>query len=77
MNTVPLTEAQAKLPELIEKLVPGEELVITRDDHPVAKLIGQRRQTFKRRQPGAGKDKILFMADDFDAPLDDFKEYME
>ena len=77
MNTVPLTEAQAKLPELIEKLVPGEELVITRDDRPVAKLVAERPHAFKRRQPGAGKDKILFMADDFDEPLDDFKEYME
>jgi hypothetical protein len=25
---------------------------------------------------GSGKDDILYMAPDFDAPLDDFKEYM-
>ncbi|MFH1737754.1 MAG: DUF2281 domain-containing protein, partial [bacterium] len=74
---IPLTEAQAKLPELIENLVPGEELLITRDDHPVAKLIGQRRRVSKPRQPGTAKDKIVFMSDDFDAPLEDFKEYMQ
>ncbi|MHB1422570.1 MAG: DUF2281 domain-containing protein [Gemmataceae bacterium] len=28
------------------------------------------------RQPGLLKDKILYMAEDFDAPLEEFKEYM-
>jgi hypothetical protein len=30
-----------------------------------------------RRQLGTMKGSVLFMAPDFDAPLDDFKEYME
>ena len=30
----------------------------------------------RQRQFGSAKDAILFMADDFDAPLDDFREYM-
>lgn len=29
MSTVTLEEAQAKLPELIDKLAPGEEVIIT------------------------------------------------
>jgi hypothetical protein len=29
------------------------------------------------RAPGSAKDMIAHMADDFDAPLEDFKEYME
>ena len=32
-------EAQAKLPDLIHKLSPGDELVITEDNQPVAKLV--------------------------------------
>ena len=28
-------------------------------------------------QAGSAKGKILYIAPDFDAPLDDFKEYME
>lgn len=28
------------------------------------------------RQPGLLKDKILHMAEDFDAPLEDFREHM-
>jgi antitoxin (DNA-binding transcriptional repressor) of toxin-antitoxin stability system len=35
--TVTLEEAQAHLPELIGKLAPGEELIITQDQQPVAK----------------------------------------
>jgi mRNA-degrading endonuclease RelE of RelBE toxin-antitoxin system len=30
----------------------------------------------KRRGFGAGKGFVIFMADDFDAPLEDFKDYM-
>lgn len=29
-----------------------------------------------RPQFGSGKNDILYIADDFDAPLEDFKEYM-
>ena len=37
--TVTVNEAQAKLKELIDSLGPGEELVITDNQHPVAKLV--------------------------------------
>ena len=76
-TTVTLEEASARLGELIEHLAPGDEIVITRQNEPVAKLIAQQPPTRKPRQPGTLKDAILFMADDFDAPLEDFKGYME
>lgn len=31
----------------------------------------------KKRRIGRAKDVIQFMSDDFNAPLDDFKEYVE
>ena len=31
----------------------------------------------KRPRFGGARNAILFIADDFDAPLEDFKEYME
>ena len=77
MNMVTIEEAQAKLPELIDKLTPGEEVVIIRNEQPIARLVGEPRHVRKPRQPGSAKGKILYMADDFDAPLEDFKEYME
>lgn len=30
----------------------------------------------QKRKFGRGKDKIIYMAEDFDAPLEDFAEYM-
>jgi antitoxin (DNA-binding transcriptional repressor) of toxin-antitoxin stability system len=36
--TITLEEAQAKLPELIASLPPGEDVVITRNAEPVAEL---------------------------------------
>jgi hypothetical protein len=37
-ENVTLEEAQASLPELIERLQPGAEIVITRGNQPVAEL---------------------------------------
>jgi len=75
--TVTIEEAQAHLVELIDKLNPGEEVVIIRNEQPIARLVGEPSHVRKPRQPGSAKGKILYMADDFDAPLEDFKEYME
>jgi prevent-host-death family protein len=72
-----LDEAQAKLRELIHKLAPGEEIVITENERPVARLVGERPACPPRPAPGLGKGSILYMAPDFDEPLEEFKEYME
>jgi prevent-host-death family protein len=42
MAPVTIQEAQAKLPELIHQLVPGEEVVISENNQPVAKLVAPR-----------------------------------
>jgi prevent-host-death family protein len=76
MATVTIEEAQAHLTELIDKLQPGEEVIITRNAQPVARLVPAAAPARPPRQPGLLKDKILHMADDFDAPLEDFQEYM-
>jgi antitoxin (DNA-binding transcriptional repressor) of toxin-antitoxin stability system len=76
MTTITLEQAQAQLPEIIDHLNPGEELIILRNQQPVAKLVGESGTKRRPRQFNSAKDKILFMADDFDAPMDDFKEYM-
>jgi antitoxin (DNA-binding transcriptional repressor) of toxin-antitoxin stability system len=77
MSTVTLDEAQAQLPKLIEQLHPGEEIVITRDQKPVARLVGVGTAERPPRKLGTLKGTVLYMAPDFDAPLEDFKEYME
>ncbi len=77
MSTVTLEEAQAQLPQLIGKLGPGEEVVITFGNQPIARLIGETKVEKPPRQFGTLKGTVLYMAPDFDAPLEDFKEYME
>ena len=76
MRTVTLEEAQARLPEIIDNLVSGEELLITQNNQPVAKLVGQQQPVRKPRQPGSAKGKLVILAED-DTHLKDFKDYME
>jgi antitoxin (DNA-binding transcriptional repressor) of toxin-antitoxin stability system len=75
--TVSIEEAQISLKQLIDKLAPGEEVVITEGQQPVARLVGERVVQRSRPAPGLGKGSILYMAPDFDEPLEEFKEYME
>jgi antitoxin (DNA-binding transcriptional repressor) of toxin-antitoxin stability system len=76
MSTVTLEEAQARLPQLIERLQPGEEIVITRDQKAVARLLAEERPARKPRRPGNCKGMLTIVADD-DEHLKDFAEYME
>ena len=77
MPTISILEAQAKLPELIHALNPGEEIIITENNQPIARLQAEQIQPRQARRPGSLRGTVLYMADDFGAPLDDFKEYME
>ncbi|MFO0929301.1 MAG: type II toxin-antitoxin system Phd/YefM family antitoxin [Gemmataceae bacterium] len=77
MTTVTIEEAQARLPQLIAQLQPGEEVVLTQAGQVVAKLVGEPKPNRTPRRLGTLKGTVLGMAPDFDAPLDDFKEYME
>jgi antitoxin (DNA-binding transcriptional repressor) of toxin-antitoxin stability system len=78
VTTVAIAEAQAALPDLIRGLAPGDELIITENEQPIARLLPAGRDTpQKPRQPGTLRGTVLYMAPDFDAPLEDFKEYME
>jgi antitoxin (DNA-binding transcriptional repressor) of toxin-antitoxin stability system len=72
--TITLEEAQAKLRELIHQLPPGEELVITENDRPVATLTTTQPEVPRERRLGTQRGSVLYMAPDFDAPLDEFKE---
>lgn len=75
--TITLEDAQAHLADLIAKAVPGEVIVITQNETPVARLVAEKKASTQPRVPGSAKGMIAYMADDFDAPLEDFKEYME
>ena len=76
MTTVTLEEAQAKLAQLIEQLAAGEELVITRDQQPIARLLAEEKAHHKPRKAGNCKGMLAIVADD-DEHLKDFEGYLE
>lgn len=77
MTSVSIQEAEGKLAELIHKLRPGDEVVITEGNRPVAKLVSESGLSSSglRPPPGLGKGYITIVSDD-DEHLEDFKEYM-
>ena len=79
MVMISMQEAQATLPELIHRLRPGEAMQITEDGRPVAVVtivMGPHRVPAERTL-GNQAGSVLYMAPDFDASLEDMKEYME
>ena len=78
MSTVLLEDTDSQLAQLVRQAASGEEVIIIRDNTAVAKLVPLPAEEPKPRRSGygSGKDDILYMADDFDAPLEDFKDYM-
>lgn len=76
MQLVNIANASKHLPELIEAAISGEEIIITKDEQPVVKLVPV--PPVKKRRPAkAGTAKgLITIADDFDEPLEDFKDYM-
>ncbi len=76
MQQINIIEASKHLPNLIEAALRGEEIVITKDDQPVVKLVPVL-PVKKRRPAKAGSAKgLVTISDDFDEPLEDFKDYM-
>ncbi|MBN1998847.1 type II toxin-antitoxin system Phd/YefM family antitoxin [candidate division KSB1 bacterium] len=74
MIQVNIHEAKTHLSKLIAKVLDGEEIIIAKGNKPIVKLVEYTSEKQKRTL-GSAKGQI-FIADDFDEPLDDFKEYM-
>jgi antitoxin (DNA-binding transcriptional repressor) of toxin-antitoxin stability system len=74
MSTVTIEEAQAKLLELIDGLASEDELVITRDGQPVARLLAAPSPARKPRKAGSAKGLLTILTED-DEPLNGFEEY--
>ena len=72
MTTIGIDEAQTRLKDIIAHLGPDDEIVITNQDGPVARIVSAR-----KKQPVFGSCRgMLTIVDDDDEHLDDFKEYM-
>ena len=75
-RTLPFDAATSHLREIVDGMIPGEELVLTAQGEPLAVVTRPPRSSWPC-QPGSAKDINHWMAPDFNAPLNDFKEYME
>ena len=75
MQVIDVEEAKTSLGDLLDAVIRGQEIVLTRDAQPVAKLIPL---VQRRPRPRFGSAKgLVHIADDFDAPLADFDEYVK
>lgn len=74
MHQLNVAEATKQLPDLIDAAVRGEVVLITTDDRQTVRLVPIRHAKHPRR-PGSAKG-LIYMSDDFDAPLEDFQDYM-
>ena len=75
MKQVTIHQAKTHLSRLIKEALEGEEIVIAKGNQPMVKLVVVPEMR-KQRQIGTDPNFILYMAEDFDAPLEDFADYM-
>jgi antitoxin (DNA-binding transcriptional repressor) of toxin-antitoxin stability system len=75
MAYVTIHEAKTNFPKPVKKAFVGEEVIIARENEPLVKLLPLVGKRFVCRLGGA-KDMIQNISEDFDAPLEDFKDYM-
>ena len=68
-----LAAAHVVMPRLVRETLSGAEVIIARDNKPLVKLVPL---SSGRRKPGTAKGLVLYMSPDFDAPLEDFEDYM-
>lgn len=72
-RAIDLTHAQQRLAELVDEAAArGEEVILTDGGEPVARIVPISRGP---RVFGSARG-LIRMAEDFDAPLDDFRDYM-
>jgi prevent-host-death family protein len=72
---VELEQAGPQLAKLVEEVGAGAEVVITQHGQPVARIVGPAAEATPNRVPGSAKGRLV-VPDDFDAPVEDFREYM-
>jgi prevent-host-death family protein len=59
MGTMTAFEAKTRFGELLERVSRGEEIVITRHDKPVARIVPEGRPSLRQVREGAAELKAL------------------
>ena len=74
MHQVNIHEAKTHFSKLLREVQNGNEVIIAKGNKPIAKLVSIE-QVNRGRKIGTAKDKVR-IAEDFDAPLNDFEGYV-
>jgi antitoxin (DNA-binding transcriptional repressor) of toxin-antitoxin stability system len=74
-TTMAVEDIKLTLPELLDSLTPGDEVILTRNQQPVAKLLSEPAKQRQPRKAGNCIGMIRIVADD-DEHLEGFEEYM-
>lgn len=77
MHQIDITDASKELAAWIEVAISGEEVVIMKNNQPAVKLVSLTTEPQKKTRKAGSAKGLIWMADDFDEPLEDFREYME
>ncbi len=88
MKQVSVSEFKNQFDDLVQQVFNGEEVEVCDNGHSFKLVPTQQAEDCApeevssdaparpRRKAGSMKGLIVYMADDFDAPLEEFKEYM-
>jgi antitoxin (DNA-binding transcriptional repressor) of toxin-antitoxin stability system len=76
MHKVDVEQARECLQDLIEEAMEGGEVLITRDRQPLVRLVPTAAPRERKERPFGSAKGLIHIADDFDAPLEDFRDYM-
>lgn len=75
MTTVAIEQANMNFLRLIDEVVLGKHIVITRNNIPVAEIVPV---SHPKPTPTFGSAKgLIRMAENFDAPIEDLRDYTE
>lgn len=78
MTHIAVEEVVPQLERIIEVMSAGEEVILTHDSRPIARLsplVGAGHPANgSRREPGSATGLITYMAEDFDNPIEDFED---
>jgi prevent-host-death family protein len=70
MQVVNIHDAKTRLSRLLEQVQSGEDVVIAKSGTPIVRLVPYIQPKHKMTPPGAMAGEI-WIAEDFDAPLDE------
>jgi len=78
MTRVTVPEAQQRLPDLLAAAAKGESIEIQADNGRTYRLLANRPRPPRSGVPRAGSCRgLIEVPVDFDAPLDELREYLE